>query len=161
MKKTRRNVLAGLGGLTIAGGALFGTGAFTQVEAERSVSVTTAGDGSALLAFSADTSYNGVSEGDSTNNIVDLDFVDINENAITTFENVLTITNNGSSDVDLSVSGAPNAITFEDSNGNDLTNTTTTITAGGGTVQVTAVIDLINNSEPGSSSTITFTANSI
>ena len=35
----RRNVLTGLGGLAIGGGALFGTGAFTSVEAQRTVEV--------------------------------------------------------------------------------------------------------------------------
>jgi len=35
----RRNVLTGLGGLAISGGALFGTGAFTSVEAQRTVDV--------------------------------------------------------------------------------------------------------------------------
>ena len=35
----RRNVLTGLGGLAISGGALFGTGAFTSVSAERTVEV--------------------------------------------------------------------------------------------------------------------------
>ncbi|VTT87317.1 unnamed protein product [Halorubrum sp. DM2] len=47
----RRNVLIGLGGLVAGGGALIGTGAFTTVEAERTVTVNTAGDSSALLAF--------------------------------------------------------------------------------------------------------------
>jgi len=35
----RRNVLTGLGGLAISGGALFGSGAFTSVSAERTVEV--------------------------------------------------------------------------------------------------------------------------
>jgi len=35
----RRNVLTGLGGLAISGGALFGSGAFTSVNAERTVEV--------------------------------------------------------------------------------------------------------------------------
>ena len=48
----RRNVLIGLGGLVAGGGALIGTGAFDTVEAERTVSVETAGDAAALLAFS-------------------------------------------------------------------------------------------------------------
>jgi len=39
----RRNVLTGLGGLAISGGALFGTGAFTSVEAERTVEVNVIG----------------------------------------------------------------------------------------------------------------------
>jgi hypothetical protein len=42
----RRNVLTGLGGLAISGGALFGTGAFTSVSAERTVEVNvTTGSG--------------------------------------------------------------------------------------------------------------------
>ncbi|RKS80910.1 hypothetical protein BDK61_0171 [Haloarcula quadrata] len=39
----RRNVLTGLGGLAISGGALFGTGAFTSVSATRSVEVNVFG----------------------------------------------------------------------------------------------------------------------
>jgi hypothetical protein len=40
----RTNVLTGLGGLAISGGALFGTGAFTSVSATRSVKVNVFGD---------------------------------------------------------------------------------------------------------------------
>ena len=40
----RRNVLTGLGGLAISGGALFGSGAFTSVSATRSVEVNVFGD---------------------------------------------------------------------------------------------------------------------
>lgn len=47
----RRNVLMGLGGLVAGGGALLGTGAFTTVEADRTVTVNAAGDASALLAL--------------------------------------------------------------------------------------------------------------
>jgi len=39
MGMNRRNVLTGLGGLAIGGGALFGSGAFTSVEAARDVEV--------------------------------------------------------------------------------------------------------------------------
>jgi hypothetical protein len=39
----RRNVLTGLGGLAISGGALFSTGAFTSVSAEREVEVNVLG----------------------------------------------------------------------------------------------------------------------
>jgi len=39
----RRNVLTGLSGLAIGGGALFGTGAFTSVEAKRTVEVNVIG----------------------------------------------------------------------------------------------------------------------
>jgi hypothetical protein len=39
MKMSRRNVLAGLGGLAVGGGALLGSGAFSSVEATRDVEV--------------------------------------------------------------------------------------------------------------------------
>lgn len=45
----RRRFLAGVGGLTAAGGAALGTGAFTSVEAERSVSIGVADDSRAFL----------------------------------------------------------------------------------------------------------------
>lgn len=45
----RRRFLAGVGGLTAAGGAALGTGAFTGVEAERSVSIDVADDDRAFL----------------------------------------------------------------------------------------------------------------
>ncbi|KAA9399212.1 hypothetical protein Har1130_13510 [Haloarcula sp. CBA1130] len=50
----RRNVLTGLGGLAISGGALFGSGAFTSVSATRSVEVN---------VFGADSGTNGLVEG--------------------------------------------------------------------------------------------------
>ena len=59
----RRNVLTGLGGLAISGGALFGTGAFTSVSATRSVEVN---------VFGADSGTDGLVEGakqDTENNI--------------------------------------------------------------------------------------------
>ncbi|EMA15400.1 hypothetical protein C435_14773 [Haloarcula marismortui ATCC 33799] len=45
----RRNVLTGLGGLAISGGALFGTGAFTSVSAERAVEVNVLGGQNGLV----------------------------------------------------------------------------------------------------------------
>lgn len=54
----RRTMLLGLGGLAAGGGALFSTGAFTTVEAERSVSIETAGDADAFFALEpGDTEY--------------------------------------------------------------------------------------------------------
>ncbi|MDQ2070914.1 hypothetical protein RBH20_00025 [Haloarcula sp. H-GB4] len=50
----RRNVLTGLGGLAISGGALFGTGAFTSVTATRSVEVN---------VFGADSGTDGLVDG--------------------------------------------------------------------------------------------------
>ncbi|WP_204366745.1 hypothetical protein [Natrinema versiforme] len=100
----RRNVLVGLGTIVAGGGAALGTGAFSSVEAERTVSVTTAGDDSAFLGISGNSDY--VQDGDSNTSefVIDLgSYGDqegdgFNENAKTVLNDVLTITNQGSDD---------------------------------------------------------------
>jgi hypothetical protein len=110
------------------GGALIGTGAFTTVEAERTVSVETAGDANAFLGLEAvdradDSSATsgtatpssanqneyvretdgtieinldgGGSDGDSDDNASGL-----NQNAITTFRNLVAVSNNGTQNID-------------------------------------------------------------
>ncbi|MFC4988193.1 MULTISPECIES: hypothetical protein [Saliphagus] len=150
----RRNVLAGIGMTVVAGGGALASGAFSQVEADRSVSVTTAGDGSALLQFDVDDSYNGID--DTGDGVVALTFQDINQDAVTTFEGALTVTNNGSDDVSLSASNVPAAITFTDANGTDLANGVD-IPSGGNSANFDIEIDLVDNSEP-SDQDITFNA---
>lgn len=102
----RRNVLIGLGGLVAGGGALIGTGAFDTVTAERTVSVETAGDASAFLGLSP---AQGVSDelvadpGDGTIEIVltnsEQDATGLNQDAVTTFDELVTVTNQGTQDV--------------------------------------------------------------
>lgn len=48
----RRGFLIGLGGLTGAGSMILGSGAFTEVTAERTLEVTVVGDGEAYLTLS-------------------------------------------------------------------------------------------------------------
>jgi len=55
----RRTTLKGLGALIAGGGVAAGTGAFNQVSADRSVSVTTAGDSAALLELTSVTENSG------------------------------------------------------------------------------------------------------
>ena len=104
----RRSVLIGLGGLVAGGGALVGTGAFDTVTAERTVSVETAGDANALLGLSpadrgdGDNAY--VEQNDGTIEI-NLDGNDegadgLNQNAITTFRNLVQVTNQGTQTVE-------------------------------------------------------------
>lgn len=105
----RRNVLIGLGGVVAGGGALLGTGAFTTVEAERTVSVETAGDADAFLALSAARDdfdeENFVTEGDDGTIQINLDENSpgggdgINRNARSRFENLVEVTNNGTQNV--------------------------------------------------------------
>jgi len=123
----RRSVLIGLGGLVAGGGALIGTGAFDTVEAERTVTVNTAGDAGALLALQS-ASDSGVV--DTVDDLLEIDFgaaaddgQGVNLNAVTTVGDVdlgsdtvtapaLTIQNNGSQSVNVSFD-----IDFDDSHG--------------------------------------------
>jgi len=100
---SRRSVLIGLGGLVAGGGAILGTGAFDTVEAQRTVTVETAADADALLAFEAaeeDSPYVTTDDGQVEINLDgnendDADASGLNQNAITTFNELVQITNNG------------------------------------------------------------------
>ena len=125
MKMNRRNVLVGLGGLAIGGGALFGSGAFDQVEAERDVTVQTTDDADALLALEVDDDYEDVTDGVTSIDLSDsnLDNADgLNPDAETTFEDILTITNNGTQEVEVNISvevdGGLDDLTFDPDNFN-------------------------------------------
>lgn len=124
---SRRSVLIGLGGLVAGGGALIGTGAFTTVEAQRTVNVETAGDANAFLGLEAvdrsDTSSatpGTATPSDATQNEyvretdgtieINLDGsgddedsddagAGLNQNAKTTFRNLVTVSNNGTQDI--------------------------------------------------------------
>lgn len=150
MKMNRRNVLVGLGGIIASGGALLGTGAFSQVEADRTATINTAGDANALLGIDVDTSYNGLKDGGG--DVVEINFAKLNDDAITTFDNALTITNNGSEEVELSISNLPAAMSFP--------NTTfpVTLAANGGSVDLTIEVDLVNNSAVTQDITLTATS---
>jgi hypothetical protein len=123
----RRNVLIGLGGLVAAGGAALGTGAFTTVTAERTVNIQTTGDASAFLALEAadrpdDTGTNisdnstGVNQNEyvreeggeivisldgntGTDGDADDNSTGLNQRAKTRFEDLVTVTNNGTQTV--------------------------------------------------------------
>lgn len=95
MAINRRNILIGLGALVGGGGALVGTGAFTTVSAAREVSVSTAGDASAFLTIEGDQEYVTDNSGSGTLTI-DLGGPSggFNQEAVTTIQDVVTVTNN-------------------------------------------------------------------
>jgi len=117
MRLTRRNALIGLGTVAAGAGVIGGTGAFTSVEAERSVSVQTTGDASAALTL--EQAPGNIDDNDPTANAAEyvttttddeLITIDIsggedsqaggiNRNARTRLENLITITNNGTQDI--------------------------------------------------------------
>ncbi|AFO58056.2 MULTISPECIES: hypothetical protein [Natrinema] len=145
MKMNRRNVLVGLGTIVAGGGAALGTGAFSSVEADRTVSVAVAGDASSALAFdTSDSNGNQYSDASSiTNGTLELAFDSlgnssgINLGAKTTFSPLFRTINNGSNNVNLSIYSSEGTIqtsptildsynavienTINDGNGNSLT----------------------------------------
>lgn len=95
MPISRRNTLVGLGALVAGGGAVLATGAFTQVEAQRTVSVDTAGDADAMLGIEAHDEY------DVGDDIVELEIENLNLEARTILASpTLVLTNNGTQEVD-------------------------------------------------------------
>lgn len=122
---SRRSVLIGLGSLVAGGGALLGTGAFTTVTAERTVSIETTGDASGFLGLEAadridnsGTNQSNAGTGANQNEYVqetggtiqinldggsdgdtDDNGTGLNQNAETVFRNLVTITNNGTQTV--------------------------------------------------------------
>ncbi|WP_154018205.1 DUF1102 domain-containing protein [Halolamina sediminis] len=109
----RRKFIAGLGSLTAAGAAGIGTGAFTGVRASRDVSLEVSGDGNAYLGLQPTSEYASF-DGDGA---LTLDFTSdgdgdggLNPDANTNFNDLFTITNNGSETVAVWFNtGKPNA----------------------------------------------------
>jgi len=108
----RRNVLTGLGGLAIGGGVLFGTGAFTSVEAERTVEVNVIGpdevtnaveDADALADEYVDVRVNAsfstvfIDSADGTST------TDQDETTLTPTSSADVVTNHGASDAEVSL----------------------------------------------------------
>lgn len=89
MLMNRRNVLVGLGVIVVMSGVLLGTGAFSTVEADRSVTVTTAGDSNALIGFNATSEYATYDNGE-----LKLNLSRANTNATITVDKAFEIENN-------------------------------------------------------------------
>lgn len=85
----------------MGGGTIVGTGAFSQVSAQRSVTVETTGDGEANLGIEPFEISDGTSSNASQyvnapeNGTVSLNIEKVNQNAVTTIDRLLQITNNG------------------------------------------------------------------
>lgn len=177
----RRSVLIGLGGLVAGGGAILGTGAFTTVTAERTVNVQTAGDASAFLTLTpARSEENFVTQSGGTI-AINLDGTDggtgsgINQDAETTFRNLVTVTNNGTQSIEsltltLAVSGGDGNVNADDtfeftvspsdgnsnqdtvSNGNDILTSNNSIPdtlSTASSINFGIIIDLLNGGDSG------------
>jgi hypothetical protein len=96
MAMNRRNVLVGLGAVAVGGGAAFGSGAFSQVEAERTVNLQATGDNSALVTLKPV----GSAEAASTNadGELRLQLTTLNKDATTDLGDEFTVTLNSDAD---------------------------------------------------------------
>ena len=137
MTMNRRNVLIGLGAVAAGGGAALGTGAFSQVQADRTVNVGVSNDAGALLQISEGAGASGVvglesDSGDGNASIITFDEQNLNADAITTYENALEVANDGEeTGATLKVSSSESTIdtsvmTFE-IGGTDITDNAKTI----------------------------------
>ena len=104
----RRKFVIGLGSVAAGGAAAMGSGAFSSVKAERSVDVTTASDNpDAMLGLAANDDYSGdqdVYVGESDHGTLELTFEDVNRNAVTRFDDLIEVTNNGTDSAQIRVS---------------------------------------------------------
>ncbi|WP_336337433.1 TafE family fimbrial adapter protein [Haloarcula brevis] len=109
----RRGFLLGIGAASVGTGAVFGSGAFTSIEADRNVDLNVTGDaGSAQVGFDAGSGATGIVGTDSNESvdIIEFEETDLNERAETTFENALEVDNNSASKVALYVDDSTTGI---------------------------------------------------
>jgi hypothetical protein len=110
----RRTLLTALGAIGAGGAVVTGTGAFTSVEANRDVTVEVADDANALLAIEQGDGPNG-NYATTTGGTLGIDLTSdndnltqdpngVNANAVTVIEDLFTITNQGTQEVDVEVS---------------------------------------------------------
>lgn len=93
----RRNVLKGLAGASISSlGLAFGSGAFTQTEADRTFGINFASDQEAQLAIEANDTSAAITTGE--NNTVELRLTDLNVDARTEYADALTVRNQNQTD---------------------------------------------------------------
>jgi len=155
MKLNRRNALFALGTIAAGSGTALATGAFSSVNADRTVSINVASDADAVLSLFVDREdeYTGLTDGGS-DDVIKLDFRQLNQTARTRFDNALTIENNGSQDVDLAIETSDeleDIIAFTPP---------LKLLESGGTAVISITVDLRAKSAPSDPTDITITATS-
>lgn len=133
MQLTRRNTIIAMGALAAGAGVIGGSGAFDQVEADRSFEVEVAGDASGLLGLTVRNDFiAGTEEGGAGDNDIIFFRLDdsengngngngnggnapaLNENAETRFFEVFEIANNGSQPVEVTIdTGDADGVRFQ------------------------------------------------
>ncbi|EMA00585.1 hypothetical protein SAMN05443574_1013 [Haloarcula vallismortis] len=117
MRLNRRSVLLGLGTISATVGGAFGSGAFSSVEATRTVDLNTSDDSDALLGFEPNGDPNNIIDTEDTSgdtatdggdSVIKLQQKDLNQNATTKFNDALKVVNRGDKDVGVSVDNTGN-----------------------------------------------------
>jgi len=94
MAITRRNTLVLLFVVVAAAGVIGGTGAFSTVEADRSVTVETAGDSSGNVILETNTADHASLTDDGAGDTIGFDFDQVNVDATTKYNDVINVTVN-------------------------------------------------------------------
>jgi len=166
MAMNRRNVLIGLGAVAAGGGAALGTGAFSSVEAERTMTVSFSNDSTAELTLNPTSTYASTGTTDDSPNGADtlsISLSNLNDSAKSTFSGVFEITNNDSTgaDHDIQVLSSGDidgtVIDFQDASGTSLVDSGQTL-INGNTISVTIVIDTTGGTSIANSQTVTIQA---
>ena len=124
----RKGKLFGLLAVFAAIGLVTASGAFTTVSAERTASVNVAGDANALLALEPVDTPNGNEYAGTSNDQLEIELATenaegVNPNAVTEIDSVFRITNQGSQEVNVSISDSSSsdnsdAVTFHNGSTN-------------------------------------------
>ncbi len=158
----RRNVLFVLGTTILLGGALIASGAFSQVEAQRDVSVQTEGDDSAALGIALNDTYTSsgtIEYSNGSDGELGLKFTNLNGNATTYYDDVIDISNNDEGTLEVDVTSNSSSLmvytsqerTYDSGNEATLTGIDTNTTKSVGLA--------INSSNFSSSDDVTITIN--
>jgi hypothetical protein len=152
MQLTRRNTLIGLGTIAAGAGVINGSGAFDSVSADRSFEVSVSGDAAGLLGLTVTNETIAGTETVDGNKIIyfqldsdetSSDSPAVNEEALTKFYDAFEVANNGSQEVNLSVTlpSNLNGVVFR-GNDNDTDLTTNSVAlSSGDTLSVDIEID--------------------
>ncbi|WP_254766563.1 hypothetical protein [Salinilacihabitans rarus] len=152
MRMNRRNVLLGLGTIVAGGGAVLGSGAFSRVQADRTVTVETVGDRSAYLGISVNGPY--AADGSDSGDAAEIDLGDsstgdgFNDDAETVVDGILTLANN-------TADGSPITVGFDDGSGDQTATTTVVVeTDGSGNVRSEVQLSLADDDGSGDQYTL-------
>lgn len=113
---TKRQTILGIGTLAVGSGLVTASGAFTSIEADRTVSISTTGDASAAIGLTGNDDDIASTEAINGNSVLTIENSQLNERSLSTFEAAITVTNNTTTDLDFHVGAS--GVEFNDSGGN-------------------------------------------